>query len=323
MLIGILGINHKSATLHLREKLAKACSKRFHPHHLHTLDFVPLSTCNRTEIYFSSYDLAQTHTYLLNILRQEVDEEFEHHVYSYFGIDAFLHLARVTSGMDSAIIGETEIQGQVKQAYEMAIPRKLSAALHFLFQKCLKIGKEVRSNSLLTRGLPTLEDTLYSKAKEMELIDKKVLFVGVSKINQKIFRRFVQKKVANITFCNRSEEKLANMAASKLPWRDLYLWQTFDLIIFGTKSTDFLVGPQTIFGTKKRLVVDLCVPRNVDPRLEQQEALTLLNIDQLNAEIDQKRKLKVAALERIEQEIIERGVNRQHTLFKNKLQKTA
>lgn len=317
MLIGILGINHKSASLALREKLAKACCKRFHPFHLHSFDFVPISTCNRTEIYFSSSDLAKTQTHLLNILREEIAEEFEHRVYSYFGIDAFLHLARVTSGMDSAIIGETEIQGQVKQAYETASGRRLAHSLHFLFQKSLKIGKEVRSKSLLDRGLPTLEDVIFVKAGEYlgDLREKKILFVGVSKINQKIFNRFVQKGVEGIAFCNRSESKLESLPVSSLPWKSLHLWQTYDLVIFGTKSPDFLIHVQTIIGSRQRLLIDLCVPRNVDPRLGRRPHITLLNIDQLNREIDRKRKLKAAALQKIEKEIIERGVTKQFWLF--------
>jgi len=314
MLIGILGINHKSAPLSLRDKLAKACAQRFNPRSLHSLYFVPLSTCNRTEIYFSSADLPLAHNYLLQVLREEVKEEFEHCLYSYFGIDTFLHLARVTSGLDSAIIGETEIQAQVKQAYESSVA--CNHALHFLFQKSLRIGKEVRSKSLLTKGLPTLEDTIYYKAQEElgSLENKRVLFVGVSKINQKIANRFSQKGLKDITFCNRSEEKIEG---PKLLWKDLELWQTFDLIIFGTKSPDYLVKPQTLLGNRKRLVIDLCVPRNVDPRLQSQ--VQLLNIDELNGEIDRRRKLKAATVQKIEREIIEQGVERQFKIFVGKL----
>src|SRR5262245_20986881 len=116
MKVGVVGINHKLADLKLREQLAKNCQKCFgslravNEHH----HFILLSTCNRTEIYFSSEDLTTTHTYLLSILRMEVEGEFDHKLYSYFGVDSFCHLTRVTLGLDSAIIGETEIQGQVK-----------------------------------------------------------------------------------------------------------------------------------------------------------------------------------------------------------------
>lgn len=112
MRIGVIGINSKLASLQLRERLAKACQKHFAlqnclhgPHRI-----VQLSTCNRTELYFYSHDLAEAHTYILNVLRQEIQDEFDQKLYSYFGCDCFQHLCRVATGLDSAIIGETEIQ---------------------------------------------------------------------------------------------------------------------------------------------------------------------------------------------------------------------
>src|SRR6185503_11227665 len=112
MQIGVLGINHKSAEISRREQVAHACrirvsrdceiAERYH--------CVVLSTCNRTEIYFSSDNLAEAHSALLNVLRGEIEIPFEHKLYSFFGFDCFMHLARVTSGLDSVIIAESEIQ---------------------------------------------------------------------------------------------------------------------------------------------------------------------------------------------------------------------
>src|SRR5689334_5882365 len=137
MQIGLLGINHKLATIPLRESIAKAFLKRFSMGRT-VAQSVLLLTCNRAEIYFSGEDLASLHQDLLQTLREEVDEEFEQKCYSFFGRDSFLHLAHVTSGLDSAVLYETEIQGQVKCAYETAkMSSSLSKELHFLFQKCL------------------------------------------------------------------------------------------------------------------------------------------------------------------------------------------
>ena len=109
-------------------------------------------------------NLAATHTYLLSILRVEVEEEFDHKLYSYFGVDCFSHLTRVTLGLDSAIIGETEIQGQVKLAYENTSDyHPLPEALHFLFQKSLGISKKLRSELQLGRGMPNLEHAALSR----------------------------------------------------------------------------------------------------------------------------------------------------------------
>ena len=227
MRVGVVGINHKLADLKLREELAKACQRWFgalqaiHEDH----SFILLSTCNRTEVYFSSTDLAATHSYLLSILRVEVEEEFDHKLYSYFGIDCFSHLTRVTLGLDSAIIGETEIQGQVKLAYENTSDyHVLPEALHFLFQKALGISKKLRSELQLGRGMPNLEHAILQTGKHFfnNPEDVGLLFVGASDINQKILAFLKSKNFQNITLCNRSGElsgKLAEVYGVKhLAW---------------------------------------------------------------------------------------------------------
>src|SRR3989304_3124875 len=126
MRIGVLGINHKSASLDVREAVARAS-------HAIAADFsaVLLSTCNRTEIYFSEDDLAGAHSQILHELKSRIGISFEHALYAYFGEDCFFHLAAVTAGLDSGLLGESEIQRQVKAAYQAATG--LSSPLHFLF----------------------------------------------------------------------------------------------------------------------------------------------------------------------------------------------
>lgn len=294
MRIGVVGINHKLAELKLREQLAKVCHHRFHnekslhgEHH-----FILLSTCNRTEIYFNSDDLPATHTYLLSILRLEIGEDFDQKLYSYFGRDCFAHLIRVTSGLDSAVIAETEIQGQVKVAYETAQTRKnLPKELHFIFQKSLKISKKIRTEIQLGRGAPTMEQAIWTTGKYF-LRSKgsaSILFVGASEINCKILTYLQSKKMSNITLCNRTFKKAKQISTERninlLEWDNLVRdWINFDWIILGTKSTDFLLTQEQIqlpFNDQK-LIMDLCVPRNVDPLLAKDPRITLLNIDQTN-----------------------------------------
>lgn len=293
MRVGVVGINHKLADLKLREKLAKACQKWFgaaysvpHLHH-----FVVLSTCNRTEVYFSSDDLADTHTYILSILRQGVEEDFDHKLYSYFGIDCFTHLARVTSGLDSAIVAETEIQGQVKSTYEATTEFKsLPKELHFLFQKSLGIAKKVRSELNLGRGMPNLEQAIFNTGKHFfqDFENVKILFVGASEINLKILSHFKMRQLPSITICNRTHDQALEVAKLHnthiLNWEALSNWHLYEWIIFGTKSPDYLITskdiPQGLLD--KKLMMDLCVPRNVEPKLTSHPAITLLNIDQIN-----------------------------------------
>lgn len=293
MRVGVVGINHKLADLKLREELAKACQRCFgalqaiHEDH----SFILLSTCNRTEVYFSSSDLAATHTYLLSILRVEVEEEFDHKLYSYFGVDCFSHLTRVTLGLDSAIIGETEIQGQVKLAYENTSDyHVLPEALHFLFQKALGISKKLRSELQLGRGMPNLEHAVLQTGKHLfkNPEDVRILFVGASEINRKILAFLKSKNFQNITLCNRSGDQAGALAdlhgVNYLSWAQLNSWTEYDWIIFGTKSPDYLIRREEVSQTQisQKLIMDLCVPRNVEPKLGQDSRITLLNIDQIN-----------------------------------------
>ena len=301
MRIGVLGINHKLAELTLREQLAKACHQRFtiggwrHDDH----HFVLLSTCNRTEVYFSSDDLAETQSYLIGLLREDVDGDFEQKLYSFFGSDAFTHVARVTAGLDSALFGETEIQAQVKDAYEAASKALvLPPDLHYAFQKSLKIGKKVRTQLQLGRGIPDITHSLWSAATHLfgDAKGARTLFVGASAINRKICHFLRKKGVAAISLCNRSrvspERFHVEGAPAVLPWEAVERWHEYDWVIFGTKSPNYLIHssgiPENLSAPK--LVLDLSVPRNVDPKIGQDPRVTLLNIDQIHRTVKYQRR---------------------------------
>lgn len=293
MRVGVLGINHKLADLKLRERLAKACQKWFGAlqavHQQHS--FILLSTCNRTEVYFSSDDLTTTHTYLLSILRVEVEGEFDHKLYSYFGVDCFCHLTRVTLGLDSAIIAETEIQGQVKLAYESTAEcHTLPKDMHFLFQRALGIAKKLRNELQLGRGMPNLEHAVLQMGKNIFQAPEQVrlLFVGASEINRRILIFLKNKNFHNIFLCNRSDEQAYALAeqygVNHFSWSQLDSWLEYEWVIFGTKSPEYLISHKQADKktVKRKLILDLCVPRNVDPRLGQHPEITLFNIDQIN-----------------------------------------
>jgi glutamyl-tRNA reductase len=293
MRVGVVGINHKLADLKLRDQLAKTCQRRFGASQSfhESQHFVLLSTCNRTEIYFSSEDLAYTHSYLLGILRAGIEEEFDHKLYSYFGSDCFCHLTRVTSGLDSAIVAETEIQGQVKIAYENTTDyHLLPKELHFLFQKSLGIAKKVRSDLQLGRGMPHLEHAILQIGYQLlaSPTQAKILFVGASEINRKIFSFLKIKQFQHLTLCNRSDEQAKQWADEYtihlLEWKSFSQWTTYDWIIFGTKSPNYLIHrfDVNLEPTRKQLIMDLSVPRNVEPQLAQHPQISLFNIDQLN-----------------------------------------
>jgi glutamyl-tRNA reductase len=300
MRIGVLGINSKLADLQLRERLAKACQRQFSAHcasHLpHSI--VLLSTCNRTELYFASEDLAVAHSYILNALKQEVLDDFDQKLYSYFGSNCFHHLCRVTTGLDSAILGETEIQGQVKSAYEQATEYlSLPKELHYLFQKSLMLGKKARAHIPVQRNLLGLEHAVYNAGNQhfSNLEEAKILFIGASEINCKVAAYLKERQLHSISICNRSAPSAKRIAEAYrlqwLDWSEVINWHQHDWIIFGTKSSDYLFTQEllNVPFEKSKLLVDLSVPRNVDPRVSADCRIKLLNIDELNSTLTERK----------------------------------
>ncbi len=269
MQIATLGINYKCADVSLREKIAKCLAVA------HDFPHVMLSTCNRFEIYFSTPDLAGTHSELLGILKESIEGEFEHKLYAYFDTDCFVHLAKVTAGLDSAMRGETEIQGQVKIAYEKALLAKTaSLELHFLFQKALHLAKHVRTTMPLSGDL--LKEVVMELCRPYK--GKKILFIGLSEINRPLIRAC--KKDAEVFLMNRSSEKALLFAREEgiysVPWGS---FKGYDVLVFGTSAGKWLMRAPDIDG--QGLILDLSVPRNVDPSLS--HLVSLINIDQINA----------------------------------------
>jgi glutamyl-tRNA reductase len=328
MRVGVLGINHKLASLHLRELLAKICQRHLHPglssHGEHS--FILLSTCNRAEVYLSSEDLAETHSYLLSILRHDVNEDFDQKLYSYFGQDCLLHLCRVTAGLDSAIVAETEIQGQVKNAYESAQEfYSLPFELHYLFQKSLNIAKKVRAVLPLKPGLPDISHAVFQTGQHLfkEKPDPKILFIGASEINEKVLTFLRHKQLSQIHLCNRSKRSGEAIAKKHgihaIEWNELKNWHHFDWIIAGTKAPHFLIQKDSLSNLKldQKLIIDLSVPRNIDPVIARHPQVTLLNIDQINRRLKIRRKTLSNSLQIAEQLVIE-TIHAQMKLFQEK-----
>jgi glutamyl-tRNA reductase len=325
MRIGVLGISFKSAEIGIREFVSKACQKRISRFSdtARKCACVVLSTCNRTEIYFSSDNLAETHSELLHLLREEIPVAFEHKLYSYFGFDCFLHLAQVTSGLDSAIVAESEIQHQVKLAYQQTqLHYSLPSCMHYLFQKSLKLGKEIRSSLSLSHNHVTIAKILYEISCQMlkNLSEAPLLFIGNSEINRRVMAYFKRKGIEKISLCTRSLHSAREMAEkeglSLLSWEKLPSWQDYPVVICGSNAPHYIVShPHAEL--EARLVFDLSVPRNVDPSLSRHPYLTLLNMEELSGLIEIRQKKNSLEINRAEAIIFE-GVQRHLHSFRQK-----
>lgn len=325
MRIGVLGINFKSAEIGVREAVSKACQYRVSKvsEEASRLACVVLSTCNRTEIYFSAENLAEAHSELLGLLREEITIPFEHKLYSFFGHDCFLHLAQVTSGLDSAIVAESEIQRQVKDAYEQTLLHyTLPACMHYLFQKSLKVGKTVRSTLSLAQNQVTIARVLFELGQEIfkDLSNVPLLFIGNSEINRRIIAYFRRKGADQITLCTRSPGSALEMAEKDnlrlLAWEQLARWQDFPLVICGSKAPHYIVR-EPEGAVKTQMVIDLSVPRNVDPSLSTHPQISLLNMEELGALIETRQRKNSLEIDRAELMILD-SVHRYLYAFRQK-----
>lgn len=293
MRVGVIGINHKTAELPLREKVTKAITHLIERKSL--FPSVLLATCSRLELYFSSQNLASTHTQVVTHLRGIMDEEFDHRLYAYFEDECFLHLGRVTAGLDSAILAETEIQGQVRDAYLGVVNQSIPHDLHFLFQKSLRIGKQVRNQLILERGLPNLEQAVWEVVLETlpDAKNSRVFVMGASHINQRIISRLARKGVIQGVVCSRTGEHAREFSRSHglgvVSWEEKACWREYDWVLCGTKAPHYLIQEKECKGARTRLFVDLSVPRNIDPAVEKTGAV-LRNIDQLQALLHERRR---------------------------------
>lgn len=321
--VGVLGINYRSSELGFRESFAKAAVSFLDRNS--SMPLVVLSTCNRTEIYFSSNNLAETHSSLVFELKNTAPEDFEQMLYCYFGERCFSHLAKVTSGVDSVIFGEAEIQGQVKLSYSRAAMQcKLPSSMHYLFQKSLKIGKEIRTNFCLPKGHVSLESTLWDLSQCFFSQQKpiKTLVVGHSEINRKVIPFMKEKGGFDLHLATRNPKAAAEIikkySLKSVPWSDTKEWADFDMVICGSKCSDYILTldqiPLDPFQIQTKLIVDLGLPRNVDPALAKSPLIALFNIEEIGGFIDQKQKVSLQE-QKIIQQKIEEAVSRQLAIY--------
>lgn len=297
MQVGVLGINYKSSELNVREILAKTAMSQILDQSWNDQQFsyVLLSTCNRTEIYFSAENLPAAHTQLINLLRLGIDLSFEHSLYSFFGSECFMHLAKVTAGFDSVIFGEAEIQRQIKKAYEAAaVSKKLPACMHYMFQKALRIGKKMRTRFNLPRNKASIESVLIDLCHSFfRSKNPKILFLGNSDINRLIMNSFTMKGFDQITLATRSLH-LAQPVKEKLnielmSWDQIHRWTEYDMVVCGSNQKEYIIKKDDVYKYAEpvsvmpsSLIIDLSMPRSVDPALNKHPQISLFNIEEIN-----------------------------------------
>ena len=218
-------------------------------------------------------------------------------------MDCFLHLARVTSGLDSVILGESEIQRQVKGAYQLASRKKLPHDLHFLFQKALRLGKTIRTQFPFVEKNIGIDKELFLLAKCFKLHTSAILFIGFSEINRKIISCFKAKGMKQLSLCTRNRQAAVEWSKKEdvllFDFSQIELSSQFPMVVCGTYQINHLLAHQFV-DAKTRLIVDLSMPRAVDPFLSRHFSMSLLNIEHINAIIETKQQKNVLQIQEAE-----------------------
>ena len=322
--IFIFGLNHKVAPVELREKVAFNESEI--PDILIQLvtklefsEACILSTCNRSEIYVaapSTEDVPFRLKSLLIGLRDGIsDADFEH-FYFLRGEDAVQHLFAVTSGLNSMILGEPQITGQVKDAFRIASETgTISTQLQRFFDSALQTAKRVRTETEIASGAVSVAYAAVELSQKIfrDLGKQQVLLIGSGETGQLAARHLKKKGVGKIFIANRTFEKAQNLAkeldgqAFPFPLMKELLPQ-IDLVIGATYAPEFVLTKNDFKkilpcrSPKPLFMIDIAVPRNFDPEIKQYENIFLNDMDSLQKIVEgnlSRRQQEVQAAQRI------------------------
>lgn len=300
----VLGLNHKSADVKIREKfyfdiyeLPNAYKALIDNKTIKGSTI--LSTCNRVEIYASVENIEKGFAELIDFIcrfHKIKSEDLMPVVYKKDNQFAVSHLFKVTSGLDSMVVGEYQIQGQVRDAYFNAVENKATNnMINKLFQTAIRIGKKVRTETQIGKGSVSVA-TLATELIKHLLINRhvfNVLIIGAGKISTLTAQNLMDFKTCKISVANRSLDK-AQELAEKFNGNLVDFNQRYeaiagnDIIIVSTSSKDFIIKKDELLKTqnktlnKVKIFIDLSIPRNIDPDINILENVNLYSIDDIN-----------------------------------------
>ena len=303
MQLFLLGASHHNAPVDLRERVD--FSRRGIPEALEELErleeiseCVVLSTCNRSEIYTAcgAPDAAQEALAAFMSSFHDVPEpELAPYLYKRTSQDVARHLFRVVSGLDSLVIGEPQIAGQVKEAFQIASERSFTgAALNRLFHCSFGVGKRVRTETGLGEGAVSVSYAAISLARKIfgDLGQLKALVVGAGEMAELTTTHLQSHSVGQISVANRTPARAAALAAkvngTAVPWETVTdELESTDIVVTATGSSKRLLTREHVLKAMKRrrnrplFIIDIGVPRDVEPTAGEVEQVFLYNIDDL------------------------------------------
>lgn len=305
-MIGILGLNHKTAPVHVREQLA------FNEEQIAEFcatyrkaesdgEIVVLSTCNRSEVYFSITRSCEQRDFrmvsnLLETFGEIGGEELDAAVYRHSDRIAVDHLLRVVSGLDSMVLGENQVLGQVKEAYRISSSRKLTSTIfNRLFHLAFETGKRVRAETKINEGASSVSYAAVELASRIfsHLADHPVLLIGAGETGQLVLQALKDRGCEHLHVANRTAERAAEIAdnygAETADFENLEEAMIHsDIIITSTGAQKPIVTASALGPIMKKrrsrplFCIDLSVPRNIEESVKSIEEVFVYDIDDLN-----------------------------------------
>ena len=317
-----LGVSHRTAPLELRERLALTEGRAAGV--LNGLvgegpitEAAAVSTCNRTEIYVVASDTVEAETAALGVLAREASippTELLGPLYSKRGHDAAAHLFRVTAGLDSMIVGEAEIQGQVKRAYELALVEGATGAvLNRLFRGALAAGKRARSETAIGEkgvSIPSVAVELAQRSLG-DLPSRRVLLLGAGETSELTARALSARGVEAVFVANRRYNRAIGLAqrfggtAVRIDELPAQL-ERADIVVSTTDSPHHLIERSDLDLVMRQradrplLLIDLAVPRDIDPECRELPTVTLHDVDDVQAIVERNASGREAEARRAE-----------------------
>ncbi len=318
----IVGVNHHWSPVEVRERLAIAPERvaeflRRLVAHPAVQEAVLISTCNRVEVVVVS----PTPDEAVRVTREELaatrgfsDLELHDALLQYRSREAVRHLFRVASSLDSLVVGEPQILGQIKDFYRRAAAAgTVGVVLHRCFHKAFTVAKRVRTETgIASRAVSVSSAAVELASKVFErLDDKTALLIGAGTMGELAARHLVAHGVRSVLFVNRNFERAALLAqqlgGTAMPFEELpraLVWA--DVVIGSTAADEFVLTPEMVRQALRQrnfrplFLIDVSVPRNFDPRINQLDQVYLFDVDDLVAVAAQNREQRLEQAERAE-----------------------
>ena len=327
----VVGLNHKTAPLHIRERLAFASEQKKELIQALYQTFVDgtvlLSTCNRVEFYGMTSTQGSLDAQVVKAfaeIAQLSHQDLQKHVYVHQGDGALKHLFRVASSLDSLIVGEPQILGQLKEALEESKTLQTSGHLNPLMEKAFLVARKVRSQTGIAKHVVSVSSVAVRLARHIfdDLGDRTALLIGAGEMGELAARHLRQDGVGKLLVANRSIDRAATLASElggsprtldELP----ELLVTADIVIASTGARKPIITlPLAQAALKARkyrplFIIDIAVPRNVEPQINELENFYVYDVDDLSQIADENKAQRALEAQAAE-ELIHEEVNKFH-----------